>query len=711
MPDTRWGATPDEWAHFDLILGLGEDLLPCVSNPHAPIAPKSALRDLGKVPSILNANGEAVGLANWTERRASDVALARWAAQPDYGICLQTREVRALDIDIPDPKMCSVVLASLCERFPWFSFLPMRFRTDSPKCLFLFRMPGKFSKSIIRLPDESIIEFLANGQQCVLIGTHPDGERYLWKDGLPGNIPEVSEEMFGKLWSFLAEKYEGESKAIAAKADRRTDANLVKKDPLLSRLDILAWGEDGRAFIRCPFEDQHTTPTGPKDTVYFPAGTRGYSEGHFKCLHAHCEGKTDGDFVNALNLLEEDFSIVEEEKRAPLPKFSRNKKGQIYPTLDNLEKALDNPDVCGVRISRDLFRDELMKAPAGTDQWTPFTDEDYTSLRLYLEKNSFAEIAADKLKDMVRLMGQRSSFDSAKLWLDSLSWDGVPRIETFYPSYFGTDDDPYTRAVGKYLWTALAGRIDEPGVKADMVPVLEGRQSIGKTRSIYALVPDDTLVTNISFGEREETISRKVRGRLVVELDELRGLRTKEAEAIKSWVTRQYEQWVPKYREFTTTYPRRFVCVGTTNETDFLSDETGNRRWLPVHVRRADVDRIRADRDQLWAEAVQAFRESGVDWTAEKLSEPAHRAYQYEDPWETRVADWLVEKGLDGVRPADMDCLAAGFILTDALGVPPSQQRMLETKRLSQVMTALGFERVRIREQGRNVRAWQKKGA
>ncbi len=84
-----------------------------------------------------------------------------------------------------------------------------------------------------------------------------------------------------------------------------------------------------------------------------------------------------------------------------------------------------------------------------------------------------------------------------------------------------------------------------------------------------------------------------MRGRLVAEIGELRGLNTKELESIKAFVTRTHENWIPKYREFATQFPRRLVFVGTTNEDEFLADKTGNRRWLPVEVSKVDVKAIK----------------------------------------------------------------------------------------------------------------------
>lgn len=95
---------------------------------------------------------------------------------------------------------------------------------------------------------------------------------------------------------------------------------------------------------------------------------------------------------------------------------------------------------------------------------------------------------------MVLLAADEQPFDSAITWLNGLEWDGVPRIECFYHTHFGTADTPYTRAVSMYMWTALAGRVLEPGIKADMVPILVGPQGCGKSSGVEALSPDPAFL-------------------------------------------------------------------------------------------------------------------------------------------------------------------------------------------------------------------------
>ena len=108
-----FGASPEEWAHFDLVLGLTADLLPVVSNPGAKISPASKMATLGKPPSRYNKAGFAAGVVGWTQHVTTPAMVERWASEPDYGICVQTRTVRAIDCDLTDQAFSSARAGSL----------------------------------------------------------------------------------------------------------------------------------------------------------------------------------------------------------------------------------------------------------------------------------------------------------------------------------------------------------------------------------------------------------------------------------------------------------------------------------------------------------------------------------------------------------------------------------------------------------------------
>lgn len=711
---TTYGATPDDWTHFDLVLGLGADLLPVVSNPSAEIDPDSKLKALGKTPSRYNKARKVVGIAGWTAHQASDQDIARWSREGDYGICLQTRTVRALDIDVPGRTPARDIAQFIHH---WLDgrgrgALPCRMRVNSEKFLLAFTLPGDMPKRKM-VVEGGIVEFLATGQQFVAVGTHPSGARYDWLGGLPCEFPELTLEEFEALWSAMAERFAIEDvKAAGAVTLRKRGDTVAMPDPVADHLAqqglVLGEDRDGALLVPCPWEAEHTTgERGDGSTVWFPAGTNGYDRGHFKCLHGHCEGRTDSDFFSAVGYVDDasgEFDVIEakgQAEPAPLPAFKRDRNGRIEATVDNVTMALRRPDYTGMEIRFDQFRDEIMWA-AKAGQWQPFTDPDYVRLRIVLEKRGFKPIGRELIRDVVLYVASENPFDSAQVWLDGLKWDGVPRVEQFLQRYFSAEDTDYTRAVSTYLWTALAGRVTTPGCKADMVPILVGAQGAGKSTAVAAMAPAVEFFCEVSFHEKDEDLARKMRGRLVAEIGELRGLHTKELEAIKAFITRTHENWIPKYREFAVQFPRRLVFVGTTNKDEFLADETGNRRWLPVKVAGVDVEAIRRDRLQLWAEARELYAVLGVEWKgAESLAGEAHAEHMIADTWAESVGSWLDEAdALTGETPRDRKFLRVSDVLKGALRFDDKQIGRREEMRIGAVLRALGYARKKLRVDG-----------
>lgn len=302
---TACGATPEDWAHFDMVLGLTEDLLPVVSNPKAVISPDSAMKDLGKTPSRYNGNRQVVGFGAWTQHRASAEDISRWSRERDFGICLQTRRVRAIDVDVADQQHADAIAAFIATHA---GPLPFRCRGNSAKFLLAFELPGEYTKRKFKSA-HGIVEFLATGQQFIAVGTHPSGVRYQWSDDrLPDAFPALDAERFEALWSALVTQFAIEdpgTSSVSVKA--RKLADVLANDPvaqfLIDTNRVRRSERDGRLHITCPFEAEHTTDSGETATTYFPAHTGGYVNGHFQCLHAHCEHRSDQEFLDAIGFV------------------------------------------------------------------------------------------------------------------------------------------------------------------------------------------------------------------------------------------------------------------------------------------------------------------------------------------------------------------------------------------------------------------------
>lgn len=208
---TNLGALLEDWMHFDLILGLGANLLPCVpASSDVKVLEGSALAGkVGKIPSMFNGRGEAHGLLAWQKRDITPSEVTEWSHDPRLNMCVRLGPISgiyAFDIDIDDTRAFdaySMIIEAL-------GILPERLRENSFKALLMFRMEESCKKRKIKLDDNPrgpAIEMLADGQQFVACGTHSSGARYQWLPELPSSIPTITLAQLDSIWSTLTTKY------------------------------------------------------------------------------------------------------------------------------------------------------------------------------------------------------------------------------------------------------------------------------------------------------------------------------------------------------------------------------------------------------------------------------------------------------------------------------------------------------------------------
>lgn len=725
-----YGASPEEWLHFDLGLGLTKDLLPVVSDPTAQISPLSKMKQLGKTPSCFNRQGNAVGLPKWTETVSRSKDIERWMKDDRLGLCIQTRRIRALDIDVDHEEAVEIANAFIA-RLGTFSPIPARARIGSSKMLLAFELLGEFPKRSFKTA-HGLVEFLGNGQQFVAAGTHVSGLRYEWLGNLPDMFPFVSADAFEAAWQAIVDRFAIEAPHESRGARARSEA-LDVDDPVAAHIveaGLDLGGDDEKVFVTCPWKDGHSMDSGDSETAWLIAGSRGYERGHFECRHASCAHRSDDDFLEAIGIgASSDFEVLEtpdapvDAAKAKLASvslpFARDKSGRIEATVNNVMTALESPEWFGAEIALDEFRDEVIFTPHGKDQWRPINDTDFTLMRRRMEQRGFKPVGPEITRSSVHAVARKRRFDSAKRWLDGLEWDGKERVNDFLAHCFRAEPGPYASAVSRYWWTAHAARVMFPGCRADMVPILVSPEGRYKSSALALMVPHLDQFIEIDLEHKDADLSRKMRGALLGELAELRGLSGRSAEANKAWVSRRFEEWTPKYVETKHRIMRRVVLAGTTNEDDFLDDNTGERRWLPICVKEADRSCIAQNRDQLWAEAREIVRERMKDplrteedapaWEdAFLLGNEARSQFKREDGWRPAVARWALSWGTE-VRAAggeDVIYCTLERVFIEALGLSPTKYRKSDEQRLGKVLRTLGFTRKRLQVHGDRAWVW-----
>jgi predicted P-loop ATPase len=237
-------------------------------------------------------------------------------------------------------------------------------------------------------------------------------------------------------------------------------------------------------------------------------------------------------------------------------------------------------------------------------------DNDVKQMRAWLSREKLYNTTDQDMYDAVLVISQQRCYHPVRDYLSSLVWDGVKRVDTWLTEYVGSKDDAYIRAVGRKVLAAAVARIFHPGVKFDYTLVLEGPQGIGKSRLVKALGGEYS--NDISLDPDDKDCIMLMEGRWIIELSEMATHRKSEADRLKAFLTRTEDLIRKPYNRTTSDIPRQSIFIGTINPQagfGYLKDPTGNRRFWPVEVGEIKVDAIMEDRDQLWAEAVQIYKQ------------------------------------------------------------------------------------------------------
>jgi hypothetical protein len=335
-----------------------------------------------------------------------------------------------------------------------------------------------------------------------------------------------------------------------------------------------------------------------------------------------------------------------------------NNKGEpIRRSQANIRAVLNH---LAVSLSFDEFSGKY-EVRFGNQKSKELTDS--ITRGLYLKADELGlKSAKDYFHDVVRNIAQEHTYHPVKDYLNSLKWDGTPRVDTWLIKYGGADDTPYTRAVSRIFVAAAVRRVRSPGVKFDNLVTLEGPQNAGKSSLARILAGDDWFTDCVHLGDEPKIVAEQTAGKWIIEVAELSGISKKEVEAVKASLSRQVDRARLAYERSTSSCPRQFVLIGTTNSDRYLRDPTGNRRFWPVKIGKIDLAALARDRDQIWAEAAQLEAEGLSLELPPELRGAAEReqeARRDTDPLETRLAG-LVEN-IWGIIPVEELFAAIGL--------------------------------------------------
>lgn len=369
---------------------------------------------------------------------------------------------------------------------------------------------------------------------------------------------------------------------------------------------------------------------------------------------------------------------------------------------ENLLRAFDK---LGVSLSFDLFSQKGMIKWPTLDYAGPFQDHVRNEIWLNIDRRFGFRPAIDYYSIVIMSAARKNSFHPVRDYLNSLTWDGTPRVDTWLVDYAGAANTEYVRKVSGITLLAAVKRVVEPGCKFDEILVLESTgQGLNKSTALKAMCPEETWFSDdLPLDVDAKQIIERTSGKWLIEAAELSGMHASRMEHLKAMLSRQVDGPVRMaYARDSIEQPRQFIIIGTTNSHNYLSDPTGNRRFWPVRIINFDVERLREVRDQIWAEALHRVKQHESIRLPPHLYE--HANFQQErrrvdDPWEVILSAYFNDQP-DPFRIAPDE-------IWEILGISNDRLTEASQRRVSVLMQKLNFRRMTVRSRNHKaVKGW-----
>ena len=426
-------------------------------------------------------------------------------------------------------------------------------------------------------------------------------------------------------------------------------------------------------------------------TVYHMAREHGWNGGA-PAPAAHSPG-TSGH-SNGANALPAAFQVAAQGAIFwPDP----NEKGLPRSTCTNAGVAVTALEIL---CEKDKFHDKLLTGGHMIEQWAGDLSDDVIQMLRKTIRAKFGFDPGEKnVRDACVQLCLENGFDPILDYLDGLKWDGVARLDTWLLRYMGAPDTELNRMIGRLVLIAAVRRQYSPGAKFDQIVVLESKEGFGKSTAIEIMAGKDNFSDQSILNKMEREQQEAMTGVWLYEIADLTGMKKTEIEHIKAFASRTSDRARPAYGRFRVDRPRRTIFFATTNDDEYLQSQTGNRRFWPVPVSRVDLAALRADRDQLWAEAVTYEKRGDSIVLPERLWNIA----SHEQDSRTESDEWsaAIHKYLDMPDKIKAD-VSITDVLVDNQFLQIEQGRVgrREQMRAGNILRRLGFTKYRKRLAG-----------
>lgn len=301
-------------------------------------------------------------------------------------------------------------------------------------------------------------------------------------------------------------------------------------------------------------------------------------------------------------------------------KDGNEKSRKLIQSVKNFEITLDNDSRLKGKIKFDEFSQQtylMGSTPWETSRnnyraWSSFDD----SALFAILQSDYGLSSRNDYFDALKNVAMRNRFHPVRDLLNSLKWDEREHIRGLLPDYLGAEDTEYTYQVWRLWMLGAVSRIFQPGCKFDYTVIFQGRQGLGKSTFLQLMALNDGWFNDSLDSLDSDKAAQSLMGSWIIELAELKSLaRTAGGvDSVKRFLTATQDKYRVPYERRADIFLRQSVFAGTTNKSDFLQDETGNRRFLivqtGVHEPKKNLfdPEAMSDIKAAWAEAVHIYK-------------------------------------------------------------------------------------------------------
>ena len=393
------------------------------------------------------------------------------------------------------------------------------------------------------------------------------------------------------------------------------------------------------------------------------------------------------------------------EKRLT-PTFGRNGEVSFKKSNDNIPKVLTYHPLLRGKIAYNKFTQtpcwiELPPLPFSEERESEFCkngfieieETDLTWLNSFFSQHMGWNISSEKIAEYIKAIAMVKPFHPLRDYLESLQWDGTPRIDSWLSDYLGAENNRYHQLVGRFFLLSAVARLFEPGCKQDLIFILEGEQGKKKSTALRILAGEQYF-TDTPIELEKKDFYLQLRGKWIIEIAELDALLRSDSSRVKAILSSKVDRYRPPYARKAIDVPRSCIFTGTSNIYEYIKDPTGGRRFIPIRVGNIDLERLQTDREQLWAEAVYRYltdEELGRYYPLPeeyKILTLVQELRETVDPWLEEISQWLDDRGLTETTTSE--------VLTQCLGLAPKDfQRSHQIRIGLLLLNKLGWKKKR----------------